>query len=227
MSNLPECAVWLYGSHSRGDADAESDIDLFVASDEDIPPEAINVGAFRLRSPGSVSRYSWSEVEGMAAYGSLFLHHIRLEGCPLYEASSQEGRLGGILSRMSGYRLAERDLRGFRAVLEDVARSLGSGGAEIFELSVLGTVLRHASILGCWLLGRPSFGRTTPVDRFVTYTGLPSSISRGFREFYRFRLFVEGRLQKGMLPRQPASAVWLSRAREVVDCMEAVKNDRG
>lgn len=227
MSRLPHCAIWLYGSHARGDADADSDVDLFVASDEDIPGHNIEAEAGPLASRGSVSRYSWFEVQGMAAYGSLFLQHLRLEGRPLYESYDQRGRLAAILSMMGGYRLADRDLRGFRAVLEDVAGSLGSGGPEIFELSVLGTVLRHASILGCWLLRRPAFGRTEPVARLVASTGLASTISIGFPDLYCFRLFVDGRLPRGMLPPLPEPVWWLRRAREVAACVEALNDACG
>lgn len=227
MSGVPHCAVWLYGSHARGDADADSDVDLFMASDESIPFPDIEAETRPLHWGGSVSRYSWSEVEGMAANGSLFLQHLRLEGRPLYESSNQRGRLAAILSRMDGYHLADRDLRGFRAVLEDVAQSLRSGGPEIFELSVLGTVLRHASILGCWLLRRPSFGRIRPVAQLVTSTGLAPGISSGFPDLYRFRLFVDGRLQRGALPPVPEPAGWLTWAGEVVTCVEALNHARG
>lgn len=226
MSGLTQCAVWLYGSHARGDADAESDWDVFVASDEGVSLDGIQVQPWLAYSTGSVSRYSWPEVEGMAAYGSLFLEHLRLEGLPVYESPQEKGKLAAILSRMSGYQLADRDLRGFRAVLNDVAQSLAFGGSEIFELSVLGTVIRHSSILGCWLLGRPSFGRIEPVARLVSVVGLAKCISDGFPELYRFRLYVEGRLQRKALPPTCEALAWLKRAGEVVTCVEVLKNAR-
>ena len=101
----------------------------------------------------SISRYSWDEIRGMARYGSLFLHHIRLEGRPLYEAESCRGRLHATVAELGEYTLARRDIRGFKVVLADIAESLESGGSRVFELSVLATVIRHASILGCWLIG--------------------------------------------------------------------------
>ena len=71
---------------------------------------------------------------------------------------SRRRRLGDALPRSSEvlgeYRLASRDLAGFRTVLQDVGTSIAGGHASlVFESSTLGTVFRHACILGCALDG--------------------------------------------------------------------------
>ena len=155
-------AYWLYGSHSRGDADAYSDVDILLVSDgrslsrNVVLPNGLGEGK-------KVSRYSWMEIVGMAKYGSLFLHHVRLEGKPLYEEDECRGTLCGILESMPKYQKGARDVKGFKTVLDDVRVALQSQCDEPFELSVLATVIRHASILLCWIHGMPQFGRTRPV----------------------------------------------------------------
>ena len=154
-----DLAVWLYGSHSRGDTRSDSDVDLLAIGDleQGFAEEVL------FRSPKekiSVSHYSWSEIAAMSGYGSLFLQHVRGEGRPLFEGERVEHRLLKLLSDMGPYRLASRDVGAFRRVAQDVSEALTHQDVSIaYELSVLGTLIRHASILGCFLLGSPCFSR--------------------------------------------------------------------
>ena len=217
-------SVWTYGSVARGDADRLSDHDVLV-----VGPESGELGAV-MKEAGldgdavSISRYSWEEIVGMAAYGSLFLHHVRLEGRPLYENDACRGRLRGVLGELGAYALAPRDVQGFKTVLGDVAESLQRGGAEAFELSVLGTVIRHASILGCWLLGNPTFGRLAPVKFFSAAAGLAVGMP-DFERLYMYRLYCDGRVERGKL--HPVVAeTWLRRAQGLVGSLEDMVNER-
>ena len=186
-------AFWLYGSYARGNTNPESDIDLLVVNDSPIPDEEIPPMPEIVCGVPSVSRYSWSEIEGMASYGSLFLHHLRLEGKCISEGSMVAGRLRGVLAGLSPYRRACADVAAFRISVSDVLDSLRSTHSVPFELSVVGTVLRHASILGCYLSGEPSFGRVEPVQRVVSLWELPKEISGEFPRLYEYRLWADGR----------------------------------
>ena len=213
-------SVWEYGSVARGDADRLSDFDVLV-----VGPETGELGTV-MKAAGlgfrraSISRYSWDEIVGMAGYGSLFLHHVRLEGRPLYENDACRGRLRIVLDELGEYTLARRDVQGFKTVLGDVAESLRYGGAKAFELSVLGTVIRHGSILGCWLLGNPTFGRLAPVESFAAAAGLAVS-TVDFERLYMYRLYCDGRLQRSTL-RPVAAEVWLHWARRLVEGLEDI-----
>lgn len=211
MSVGGDAAVWLYGSHARGDADAVSDVDVLLVSD--------SVAADDLRSliPSgsaalSVAQYSWAEIEGMASYGSLFLRHLKLEGRPIVEANMVEGRLASLLSQLGSYRFAKRDLRGFWTVLRDIERSLASDGSLAFELSTLGTVVRHACILGCALSGHPCFSRFEPVRRIVKAWRLGPGFAEEFPSLYAYRLYADGRLRTVAPPSFKVAADWCQRA---------------
>src|SRR5438552_4163356 len=94
--------LWLYGSYARRDSDSWSDVDLLLVSNSELVEEGLGVEETLRRadlnlaeipelntwvtepSKLSISRYTWNEIEEMASYGSLFLHHLRLEGESLW-----------------------------------------------------------------------------------------------------------------------------------------------
>ena len=191
----PEYAVWLYGSHARGVVDSCSDLDILVATDALTPIEEIQGNVPVKLNNASLTVYSWSEIKLMAEYGSLFLQHLKLEAVPLYESPSHRGVLRGLLGKMSNYKHARRDVMGFRVVLDDVSEALSAGGRKEYELAVLATVVRHSSILGCWLLNRPSFGRLEPVSCFIASQDIESVVGDEFPILYDYRLYADGRVE--------------------------------
>ncbi len=219
-------AVWLYGSRARGDEDGLSDLDVFVVDAQDTQIDDLQAAVPTQLDAATISRYSWPEIHAMAKYGSLFLHHLRLEGSPLYESPSCIGTLSSILATLGDYQHASRDLEGFRTVLADVRESLATGGVDVFEMSVLATVIRHCSILGCWLLGQPSFGRTEPVVRIVATLRLATSISVGFPALYKYRLYSDKRLDRSCLPTGLSVDKWLGRAEALVSNVEDLAHER-
>ena len=219
-----EWSVWSYGSVARGDADRLSDVDVLLVGPHGEQPDGVLGAAGLCSTDVSISRYSWDEIRGMAKYGSLFLHHIRIEGCPLYEGEACRGRLEAILASLGEYTLARRDIRGFRVVLADIRESLEHGGSRAFELSVLATVVRHASILGCWLIGAPRFGRLAPVAKFAAAIGETVTLD-DFWPLYMYRLHCDGRLEKSAL-RSVAVGTWLDRAQRLVGSLEEVLRER-
>jgi hypothetical protein len=174
--------VWLYGSNARGDGDASSDVDVLVAGECDIAPRDVGIPtANRL----SMTRYSWPEIEQMAGYGSLFLHHIRLEGRPLLE--TEERRLATILDSLPPYKRAAQELDCFRQVLADVELALRGDHSPAFELSVVATAARHSAILGCYLIGEPDFGRTSAFRRLLPRLGYSPDFADEMEVLYAFR----------------------------------------
>ena len=221
----PAYAVWLYGSHARGVVDSCSDLDILIATDTLTSIEEIQSNVPLKLNDASLTVYSWNEIKLMAEYGSLFLQHLKLEAVPLYESPSHRGVLRRLLGKMPDYKLARRDIRGFRVVLEDVAEALSDGGQKEYELSVLATVIRHSSILGCWLLNQPSFGRLEPVSCFISSQNIESVVGSEFPILYDYRLYADGRVERGCLQQVSANG-WLKGASDVVESVEELTRER-
>lgn len=81
--------IILFGSRAKGEADAESDFDLFIEMPSSLrPPERASLvsSIFGLR-PWSLDLlvYTPQEVERLRAIKGSFLHNIEAEGRVLYE----------------------------------------------------------------------------------------------------------------------------------------------
>lgn len=221
--NESQFAIWGYGSHFRGDADCSSDVDILVVSDSQIGDPVV---AEHCRfEQYAASRYTWSEIEGLAAYGSLFLHHVRLEGKCLFESPRACGRLSDLLINLVPYKRAGMDVLSFRQALADITTSIGEGGSVPFELSNLGTLIRHACILGCYLAGTPTFGRHTPVARFVGLRRIDTEIAAEFPQLYEYRIWSERGADFPGMPERKYAERWCRRADLILGTLEGAANE--
>jgi len=214
------CALWLYGSHSRGDADDFSDVDVLFVSENGQFAE-LDEHFVEQRSNLSISNYSWNEIGRMRQYGSLFLHHIQLEGRPILEGRWARGRMERILSSLGPYQRASGDLLSFKTVLNDISISLDDGQASLyFELSTLATVIRHTAILGCSLVGEPCFSRNDPIGRLATHWNLPQKWVAEFPQIYVYRLYAAGRAPRPRHANAKYAMTWCNRLHQMLCLLE-------
>lgn len=83
--------IILFGSHARGEAGPESDLDIFIEMESAAsPPErAVEVSSLFGLRPWSLDLvvYTPAEVEKLRGVGGTLLSVIEAEGKPLYERS--------------------------------------------------------------------------------------------------------------------------------------------
>lgn len=209
--------TWLYGSVARGTHTHRSDLDVLVISDDAVDRHHLEPLVIGLpqRQHLALRQYTWSELDSMAEYGSLFLLHLKLEGRPLQPAEGPT-RLGVVLDELPPYRLADRDLDGFREALADVEWSLNDGGLLDFELGVMATVVRHCSILACYKLGQPTFDTADSVPHAFAGVGM-EALAHAAVQLYDFRLAAARGLQPQMRASERLASEWLEHARAFVD----------
>jgi hypothetical protein len=186
--------ILLYGSYARGDADSVSDIDVLVVSP--IKPQNDEISKLLPKSYKGIlhtSHYTWKEFSLMSSYGSLFLHHIATEAKIIRFGGDALNQLNHLLAELPSYQLAKRDLSSFRITINDVTTGLGIGLPPCFELAVLGGVARHASVLGCYIMGKPTYGR-----RSISQAAELFQMSAAIKDLelaHRFRLYEEGQCE--------------------------------
>lgn len=213
-------SVWLYGSVARGDADTYSDVDILVVSDSDGWKSALDSRSLSPLAEGrdvSPLHFTWREIDAMAGYGSLFLHHLKLEGRPITPAPD---RLRDVLATLPPYQRAGQEIRAFRRVLDDVRLSITCPHSPAFELAVIATALRHAFILGCYVEAQPDFGRTSPFSRLCGILEKPTTLATELATLYEFRLHQHDRAAAPFTPCTADVYRWVERADTLLTTVE-------
>lgn len=217
---MTDTTVWLYGSVARGDDTTTSDLDILVVGDSEsqgIFERNILTGLPRFEHL-STKYYSWQEIIAMASYGSLFLLHLKMEGRPVVDGLGAS-RLRNLLDELPSYSGGVRDLKGFRIALQDARASLEDGGDPTFELSVIATVIRHASILACYFNGQPTFDRRASIRRAFNSVHL-NEAATGALELYDFRLSQARNIPTQIVPTHELAQSWLMVAFDFIERLE-------
>lgn len=214
--------IWIYGSRARGDADRHSDTDVLVVADTDSMVDAVHDRLACTYPRVHPSYYSWLEVERMAAYGSLFLHHIAIEGIRLQAGAQDPDRLPRLLANLPRFSRADEDLAAFRQAIKESRVSMLDGGWADFENEVIATVVRHAAILGAHLAGTTAFGREQPFfvcGRVLGWS--PTDTALLARHATAWRKHLRGRHEQPLM-----KARWLDAVDRFIDDLEAWRRDR-
>ena len=219
-------AIYLYGSKARGDFDMSSDSDILVVGRSVKDLKYISNLIPTELQPINLSFYYWEEIKEMTKYGSLFLQHLKLEGKCIYEGDYVKSSLSHTLSKLGKYKNTASDLHSFSKTIEEAKASFVSNDLLIFDLSVLATVIRHCSILGCWLLKAPCFKRIEPIKYIIKVFNLNNFDIEEYIELYKYKLYVERQTDKQSIKGvQIMPEKWINNSRIVVNSVKGVANE--
>lgn len=132
----------LFGSASRGDADALSDRDILIVDDD---TAILRKRAAVLTCEGwSVASYTFAKLDAIAAKGALFVQHLKLESEILEDHQGRLAKILGSYRPKSDYRqeLAENSR------LAAIAASVPSGGGgALLAADILYVAVRNFGVL--------------------------------------------------------------------------------
>lgn len=195
-SNIAIEDIYIYGSYARGESDIYSDIDILVVINTQEYKDIINIKdnmKSKLNIPRDwISIYSYNRIEEMKQYGAYFLWHLKLEGKKVY---SRKRYLENTLKSIPKYKKCKMDLIQYNDICIDIENSVKKEQYNIYyELNVLASIVRNASIAFCFLNNKYIFSRYKPVkfvidsiSKNIGLKGINIDI-REYDELYKYRI---------------------------------------
>jgi predicted nucleotidyltransferase len=191
ISNIKSVqAIIEYGSYARGDQNSNSDYDLFILTNGEVP-DFLNptwskyiskeIGTERF----DISIYDRGTFELMIKNGSLFLWHLKLEGNIIYSRSSPD-RLFEYLDEFSG---ADEDLYLYRRLLKSAKESIRKNGINNYDLNMMSLISRNTLIILCYKMKKIQFSKQLVYETVQKYYGEKMSLSKdvyNLLQGYRF-----------------------------------------
>lgn len=161
-------AIFLFGSASRGDPDAASDIDVIAIYSSEVDDnrrnEILSALVRRFGDRVALAEYSRIRIEEMFHQGHLFAWHLFLEAKRL-SIEGLETDLSYSFPLPSLYTAGKEDALRFVVLLRSIQRELGEGGAcsEIHEAGLVYLSLRNIAMsLSYQCCAQPDFTRYSP-----------------------------------------------------------------
>lgn len=159
--------VMIYGSVARNDEDSSSDLDVFALVNDILTEreqeEVVENIASKLKGDEiNISLYTESIFKKMLKEGSLFLWHLKLEGIYIYNKYDLD--IFFSLSNFNGY---DKNLELYQKLFKRCKQSLVENNVNSYDLSMLFFICRNLSILTCFYLNEPSFGRYSSYQTLI------------------------------------------------------------
>jgi predicted nucleotidyltransferase len=183
----------LFGSAARRDNDSSSDKDYFFLCQDMSLQSFLKIKRIKIASlvedDVNISAYRLADVKIMAAEGSLFLWHLKLQGRIVFSKNSV---IENIFDSLKEYNAYKKDLEYYDELLNDVKASLAQWKIlDEFDLSLLFTIVRNTCILLSHYLGAPKYGRS---NAFIYVKSVYNDLPLGehvYQELCSWKLWYE------------------------------------
>ena len=97
----------------------------------------------------------------------------------------------------------------------------------IFDLSTLATIIRHCSILGCWLLRNPCSERIEPVKRILKQFNLNIFKIDEYVNLYKYKLYMNQQVDKRYIEGIRATPKeWIEHTKTIVNTVKGIVNEQ-
>jgi predicted nucleotidyltransferase len=161
--------VIIYGSMARNDADNNSDIDIFALVEDSLTEFEKEKVIDKICSLISgkeinVSLYTKEVFNKMSKDGSLFLWHLKKEGKYLFNKNNED-----IFINLANFNAYQKNMELYSDLFNSIQKSFGENGINSYDLSMLFFLCRNISILTCFKIGKPNFGRYSAYETLTKY----------------------------------------------------------
>ncbi|KGR91884.1 hypothetical protein CD30_02970 [Ureibacillus massiliensis 4400831 = CIP 108448 = CCUG 49529] len=161
--------VIIYGSMARNEADNNSDIDIFALVEDSLTEfekeKVIDKICSLISSKEvNVSLYTKEVFNKMSKDGSLFLWHLKKEGKYLFNKNNED-----IFINLANFDAYQKNMELYRDLFNSVQESFDENGINSYDLSMLFFLCRNMSILTCFRIGKPNFGRYSAYETLIKY----------------------------------------------------------
>ena len=158
--------IYLFGSVTRGEVSASSDVDVLV----------VPLGEYdRTQYPREWSVYSRETIQEYFDKGRLFAWHLSLEAKCVFTPFARPWL--DLLGQPAGYSSVRQDVDELQSLLRQSLDELRAGTKSvIYELGICYTAVRDIAMSVSWAWdGRPNFSRMAPFELSVQCPVAPSS----------------------------------------------------
>jgi len=132
----------IFGSASRGDADARSDRDILIADDD---VAVLKARTRALEAEGwSVAAYTFAKLHYLVQHGALFIQHLKLESTVLRD---QDGRFGRLLTSFQPLKSYRGQLRANDRLAQLAGTASSGPRGMLLAADILYVALRNFGVL--------------------------------------------------------------------------------
>lgn len=157
-------AVTLFGSKARNDNDIYSDTDIFVLTENSADIEEISNSIKLIIKEANVSLYTIEIFEKMLQDGAMFLWHLKIEGKQIYNKYEID-----LFKGLKPFNKFKDNFDLYRELFIEAKKSIFTNKINGYDLSMLFFVCRNVSLLTCFKINKPNFGRYSAYQDVITY----------------------------------------------------------